>query len=109
MKTRYKIFLIIGSFVAFYFALIPVTHSCIDSNNDCAVLREIILLTRPVITSTSHMWDTGYGVGAWTGTIEEIETTSIKDQISYNFSFVVSMIILPLVMIGFVVVWDKRK
>ena len=109
MKTRYKIFFIIGSFVAFYFALIPVMQSCIDSNNDCTVWKELLLLTRPVITSTSHMWDTVNGIGTWTGTVEEIETTSIKDQISYNLPFVVSMIVLPLVMIGFVVVWDKRK
>ena len=105
MKTRYKIFLVIGSFVAFYFALIPALQVCIDSNNDCTVWQELVMLTRPVISSSTL----GEGIGEWSGTVDGLEIPSLEDQISRNLSFVTSMIVLPFVIIGFVVVWDKRK
>jgi len=105
MKTRYKIFLVIGSFIVFYFALIPALQVCIDSNNDCAIWQELVLLTRPVITSSTL----GEGIGEWDGTADGMEIPSLEDQISYNLPFVTSMIVLPFIIIGFVVVWDKRK
>ncbi len=105
MKTRYKIFLVIGSFVAFYFASIPALQVCIDSNNDCTVWQELVMLTRPVISSSIL----GEGIGEWSGTAEGLEIPSLEDQISRNLPFVTSMIVLPFVIIGFVVVWDKRK
>ncbi len=105
MKTRYKIFLVIGSFVAFYFALIPALQVCIDSNNDCTVWQELVMLTRPVISSSTL----GEGIGEWSGTVDGLEIPSLEDQISRNLPFVTSMIVLPFVIIGFVVVWDKRK
>ena len=105
MKTRYKIFLVIGSFVAFYFALIPALQVCIDSNNDCTVWQELVMLTRPVISSSTL----GEGIGEWSGTVDGLEIPLLEDQISRNLPFVTSMIVLPFVIIGFVVVWDKRK
>lgn len=105
MKTRYKIFLVIGSFIVFYFALIPTLQVCIDLNNDCTVWQDLILLTRPVITSSTL----GEGIGEWSGTTDGMEIPSFEDQISHNLPFVTSMIALPFVIIGFVVVWDKRK
>ncbi len=105
MKTRYKIFLVIGSFVVFYFALIPALQLCIDSNNDCTVWQEIVMLTRPVISSSTL----GEGIGEWSGTTDGLEIPSLEDQISRNLPFVTSMIVLPFVIISFVVVWDKRK
>ena len=109
MKTRLKILLVSGSFVAFYFALIPILQICHSTDSDCTIWRELMLLTRPVVVSSSHMWDTGDGIGAWTGTPEEIEIPAPEDQIMNNIPFVTSMIVLPFVIIGFIVVWDKRK
>lgn len=108
MKTRYKIFLVIGCFAAFYFALIPILQACNSADSDCTVWRELILLTRPVVSSP-HIWDTGSDVGSWAGTTEGHETPALADHIMNNLPFVTSMIVLPFVIIGFVVIWDKRK
>ena len=111
MKTRFKILLVVASFIAFYFALIPVLQSCNPiADSDCTVWQELMHLTRPVITSSSHVWDTGDGIDRWTGTIEEMQTTlSLEDQVVNNLPFVTSMLVLPFVIIGFVVIWDKRQ
>ena len=109
MKTKFKIILVIGSFVIFYFALIPAMQICLDSGGDCAVLKELILLTRPVIPSDTLIWDTGNGVGDWGGTPDQIESGSLSDHVVNNLPFVVSMIILPFVIIGFVVTLEKKK
>jgi len=109
MKTRYKIFLIVGCFATFYLALIPALQLCMDSGDQCVVWKELVLLTRPVITSDPHVWDTGNDAGAWTGSVENMQTPSLEDQIIYNLPFVVSMIVLPFVIIGFVVTLEKRK
>ncbi|MCV0400079.1 MAG: hypothetical protein K5785_08810 [Nitrosarchaeum sp.] len=108
MKTRYKILLVIGSFVTFYFALIPILQVCNSTNSDCIVWREMVLLTRPVVSSP-HIWDNGSDVGSWTGTPDGMEVPALADQIMNNLPFVTSMIVLPFVIIGFVVVWDKRR
>ena len=109
MKTKYKIFLVIACFVVFYFALIPIFYACNSIISDCIVWQELVHLTRPVVVSSSHIWDTGDGIGSWTGTAEGIEVPTFEDQIIHNMPFVTSMIVLPFVIIGFVVVWDKRK
>ena len=109
MKTRYKIFLVIGSFVAFYFALIPLLQLCVDSANDCTVWKELVVLTRPVVTSSPHVWDTGEEIGEWIGSTEQMENPSLEEQVMYNLPFVVSMLVLPFVIIGFVVTLEKRK
>ena len=108
MKTKFKILLVINLFVVFYFALIPGLQICIDFEGDCGIWKELILLTRPVVPSGQNVWDTGNGINAWTGTPEELENSSLEDQIAENISFIVSMIILLFVIIGFVVVMDRK-
>ena len=108
MKTKFKILLVINLFVVFYFALIPGLQICIDFEGDCGLWKELILLTRPVVTSGENVWDTGDGINAWTGTPEGIENPLLEDQIAENIPFIVNMIIFPFVIIGFVVVWDRK-
>ena len=103
MKTRFKIAIVIACFVAFYFVLIPAFVACDEAGSDCTIWRELIGLTRPVVASE---W-LGEQVG-WSGTTQE-ESTPLEDIAINNLPFVASMIVLPLVIIGFVVVWDKRK
>ena len=103
MKTRYKIFLIIACFVSFYFAMIPILHYCLEFEGDCTVYQELILLTRPVIVSGSA------DDIQWSGTVDGIGESSLEVQVMQNMPFVVSMIVLPFVIIGFVGVWDKRR
>ena len=108
MKITFKILFVINFFVIFYFALIPGLKICIDSDGDCSVWKELILLTRPVVTSGENVWDTGDGINAWAGTNNGMKTLSLEEQISQNIPFIVSMIVLPSVVIGFVVVWDRK-
>jgi len=60
----------------------------------------MILLTRPVIVS---------GDLQWSGTVEGLEAPSPSEQIIHNLPFVTSMLVLPFVIIGLIVVLDKRK
>lgn len=108
MKTRFKILLVIGFFVMFYFALIPGFQVCIDTKGDCSIWKELIHLTRPVVTLGDDVWDSGDGIGSWTGTTQGVEDPSLEDKIAQNIPFIVSMIVLPFVTIGFIVVWDKK-
>ncbi|EGG42351.1 Hypothetical protein Nlim_0796 [Candidatus Nitrosarchaeum limnium SFB1] len=105
MKTRYKIFLVIACFIAFYVGIIPVLGYCLESGADCTLYQELILLTRPTITVYTP-WE---GISEWSGTAEEIEKPTIAMQIMRNIPFVTSMIVLPFVIIGLIVVLDKRK
>lgn len=109
MKTRYKIAIVIVAFTGFYFALIPILEICHNTDNDCTVWQEMMFLTRPVITSSQHVWGTGDSIGEWSGTPEGIEIPSFDAQVMNNIPFVASMIVFPFVIIGFIVMWDKRK
>ena len=101
MKTRYKIVVVITCFVAFYFALIPILQVCTHSGGDCTLWQDLVLLTRPVISS-------GEGI-EWSGSVEGKESLSVSELIIHNIPFAASMIVIPLVIIGFLVVLDKRK
>ena len=104
MKTRFKIVIVIACFVIFYLVLVPIWETCNDFGADCSVWKELMLLTRPVIP--------GEWIGAeleWSGTPEDIESPTIERIVMDNMPFTVSMIVLPFVIIGFVVIWDKRK
>ena len=104
MKTRFKILTVIACFAIFYVEMIPLWEACNATGDDCTVWRELINLTRPIIPS---VW-----MGAeleWSGTADGVESPSLESLIMNNMSFVVSMIVLPFVIIGFVVIWDKRK
>lgn len=107
MKTRYKTSLVIASFVAFYFALIPATHMCLESDSDCTIYQELIILTRPVVTL--NIWDAGDGTGTWSGTVEDMKEPTLIDSLGSNMKFVLSMVILPISIIAGIVFWDKRK
>ena len=100
MKTRYKIFAVIACFILFYFALIPVLQYCLESNGDCSVWQEMMLLTRPVIVSDDLQWS---------GSVDRVENPPLSEQMMHNMPFVTSMLVLPFVIIGLIVVWDKRK
>ena len=101
MKTRYKVFAVIGSFVTFFFAGIPMVLLCHDSENDCTSLGDLVNLTRPVI----YVGDVEWSVTP-KGVEEEIPVT---DYINMNIPFIFTMIVLPCAIIGGIVVWDKRR
>lgn len=106
MKTRYKIFLIIGSFCAFYFGLIPALQYCNEFVSDCTFVQEMALLTRPAIIVDA--WS-NQGIQEWSGTAQGIEKATLSDYFRINQKFILSMIIFPGGLIGAVIIWDKRK
>ena len=84
MKTRYKIFLIIGSFSVFYFGLIPALQHCSESGADCTVVQEMVLLTRPaIIVDTLD----GQGIQEWSGTPQGIEKSILSNYFRINFVY----------------------
>jgi len=107
MKTRYKILIVIASFVVFYFALIPALQQCLESDADCTAYQELALLTRLVI-SADLLGDES-GIVAWSGTPQGIEKPTASDYLRMNQNFILSMIVFPCGIIGAIVIWDKRK
>ena len=109
MKTRFKIGIVIICFIVFYLALIPSFEICRDLGSDCSIFNELLSLTRPVIHSSDAFWSED-GISEWSGTAQaKEEHPPLRSYLSWNLPFIVSMIVLPFVIIGFVVVWDKRK
>jgi len=106
MKTRYKILIVLGSFIGFYFALIPALEKCNSFDLDCTAVQNLILLTRPVVTV-----DTWYNPNSmeWSGSAQGIEKPSVIDSLKHNQNFILSMIVFPICIISTVVLWDKRK
>jgi len=110
MKIRFKIFLVIGVFVGFYFALQPIFLWCLDSGVDYTLWYELINLTRPVIHIDYSFWDDLSGTGGWSGTVQGIESAPpLVDMILMNIPFIFSMVIFPSMIISTIVIWDKRK
>lgn len=105
MKTRYNILAVIISFVVFYFALIPALHICLESDSDCSTYRELVILTRPVVTV--DVWDDG--ISQYSGTVEGMEEANVDDTLRMNQNFILTMIVTPSVIITGIILWDKRK
>ena len=63
--------------MVFYFSLIPITFGCVSLFDDCGILTRLFTETRITISGgDNHVWDTGDGVGAWSGTDHKIEEES---------------------------------
>lgn len=107
MKTRYKILLVTAFFAVFYFALTPALQYCLESDADCTVYQELVLLTRPVIIV--DVWGDESSIGEWSGTPQGIEKPTISEYLRLNQNFILSMIVFPCGIIGAIVIWDKRK
>ena len=106
MKTSYKILIILGSFIGFYFSLIPALEKCNETDSDCTSVQNLVLLTRPVMTIDT--WDNQNSIG-WSGTAQGIEKSTVGDSLKNNQNFILSMIVFPVGIISAVALWDKRK
>lgn len=107
MKTRYKILVVISSFVTFYFALTPILQYCSESDANCTVYQELTLLTRPVISTS--IWEDENGIVEWSGTPQSIEKPTIGDYLRLNQNFILSMIVFPCGIISAIVILDKKR
>lgn len=81
MKTRYKIFVVLGSFVGFYFALIPALQQCNQSDSDCTIFQELVLLTR--LSVRVDTWDNQSSF-EWTDSAHGIEISTASDLLRIN-------------------------
>jgi Amt family ammonium transporter len=69
------------------------------------VVLIIIVLTTSQI---SHVWDTGDGVGSWTGTAEGAEKTGFSNVFGNNIGFVFFFATIPCLIITELVIRRKR-
>jgi hypothetical protein len=106
MKTKYKIFIVLGSFVGFYFASIFALQLCNQSDSDCTIFQELVLLTR--LSVRVDFWDNQSSF-EWTSSAEGIESSSTIDLLKLNQKFILSMIVFPSSVIAAIVIWNKRK
>ena len=106
MRLRYKILIILGSFIGFYFVLIPLLTQCNTSDSDCSVIQDLVLLTRPSIPV--DIWENQKSLES-SGSVQGVESPFVTDSIMMNQNFILSMIVFPVSIISAVVLWDKRK
>lgn len=107
MKTRYKVLIFVGSVLVFYMSLVPLTVSCMSVMDDCKILSELTLFTRPVMSTSS--WDTGNGVGAWSGTADRVEPGfTLLESFEHNMGFMIFVTVVFGIILGIVII-DKRK
>ena len=94
----------------FYFSLIPLTFGCVSLFDDCGVLSQLFIETRIAISGGSnHIWDTGHGVGAWSGTVHGMEEESeLPIRIERNIGFIVFVMFVVFICLMIYLVDKKR-
>ena len=110
MKTRFKIIVFLSCVAVFYFSLIPLTFSCVSLFDDCVVLSQLLIETRITISGgSSHIWDTGHGVGAWSDTVHGTEEESESPiRIERNIGFIVFVMFVVFICLMIYLVDKKR-
>ena len=102
----FPIFIILGSFIGFYFVLISALNQCNKSNSDCRIIQKFVLLTSPSITV--DILENQKSL-EWSGSVQGVEISSVVDSIRMNQKFILSMMVFPDGIINVIVLWDKRK
>jgi len=102
-SKKIKILFVIGITITAYFfihgALIPICNEVTQDMSQCAFIFDIYNFTIIHIQNET-IWDTGDGIGAWTGTAEGMEQHFgflIKESLGFIFFFI---IIPSIVIIG---------
>ena len=94
MKTRYKTSIIVATSAVIYILFHgAITNSCmaiVDNGEMC----HMFWLSDTGIHITSNDWDTGDGIGAWSGTGDIYQPTPY-DNIRDNSGFIFWHMILP--------------
>ncbi|WP_420545526.1 hypothetical protein [Nitrosopumilus sp.] len=111
MKTRYKISLIIASsaiiYILFHSVLLNLCNVVID---DVEHVCFVFWLQDTSIHISNHNWDTGDGIGSWSGTAEGMEQGSIfYDDLKNNSGFIFWHMILPTFAILLIYQRDRSK
>lgn len=111
MKTRYKILIVITIFVIFFFIRMPLAEACFAITDDIETCKPFLILfskTAPVMSYT-HAWDTGDGIGAWSGTAEGIEIAPFPFMPEDNVNAISIYFVMSIMIILGIYYIDKRK
>ena len=73
------------------------------------VAAYFVLTMMILAAQTASIWDTGDGIGEWTGTAEGMEKTGFEDISNNNIGFVFFLVIIPSWIITGLVIRGKRK
>jgi len=103
MRLRYKIFVVVASFVAFYAGIGPVSHACFDPDSDCHFAARLWEMTRVTVPVGSDG-----GIGEWSGTAQGIEEPSVKHFVSQNVMFLFTMVAAPTCIICVLILFERR-
>ncbi|AJM93098.1 hypothetical protein [Nitrosopumilus piranensis] len=69
-----------------------------------------LLIILAILTGTlasPHVWDTGDGIGAWTGTAEGMEETTFGSTVNVHIEFVFFLVIIPSLIITILIIQGK--
>ena len=109
MKTRYKILLVIATsaiiYILFHGVLSNTCMALIDDGRICYMFW----LFDTSIHITNHNWDTGNGIGSWSGTAEGMGEPILYDDLKMNSGFIFWHMLLPAFVILFIYQRDKLK
>jgi Amt family ammonium transporter len=73
------------------------------------VVTYSILITMILMTQTNSIWDTGDGIGAWTGTAELLENPGFYTILRNHVGFVFFLAIIPSLIITGLIIRGKRR
>jgi len=62
-----------------------------------------------LVNQTTSIWNTGDGIGAWTGTADGMEETGFDNILNNNIGFIFFLAIIPALIITGWVIRDKKK
>lgn len=69
-----------------------------------------LVLTIMVLAAySSHIWDTGSGIGTWTGTTEGVEGSGFDNVFGNNIIFVFFLLIIPSLIASGLIIRGKNK
>lgn len=110
-NTKIKILIIIAVTIVAYFvthgALITACNAFFEDDSTCSFLYDLYDLTA-IHIQVPGAWDTGDGIGYWSGTAEGMESQNvflIKESLGFIFFF----IIIPSFVILGIIIKGKRK
>lgn len=103
MRLRYKAFVVVACFVAFYTGLTPIYVACVESAYDCTLVTELVASTRLTLP-VGNVVNSEY-----TGTAQGVHGQNADIFITQNTSFFTIMVITPTCIILAIAFLERRK
>lgn len=103
---------VVAGFVAFMFQkkiINPAKNKSLIIAAITIVATYFILVMMILTAQSAYVWDTGDGIGEWTGTVEGMEEKGFANIFNNNIGFIFFLIIIPSLMITGLIIRDKKK